>query len=1012
MPLPRPHRPRRWHAWLLVPAVASATLMLPGAASPARAAEPVAGAQTSGDSLFPNVGNGGYDVANYDLDIAWTPGATLAASTIDATAAIRATTTGDPLSSYSFDFEGPNLTVSSVTVNGVPAQFTRDEQPMQIRHKLIVTPATPVSGEFTTVVTYAGVPSRHVDADMSFEGWNVTADGATFVNQPIGSMTGFPNNNTPSDKATYTLDIDIPDTITNAAGTGNAAAASNGELVAKVPSGAGRTTWRWVQQEQMASELVIISIGKYDVLESDITLASGRVLHEWSFVDSAISAATKTSINTQRARQKAIYDALETVYGPYPGNSVGVVVDTVPSAINYALETQDRSFFPSSISAGTLVHEIAHQWWGNGVAPKDWNDLWINEGMATWTPTYYNSVLASPPTSANSTHATYFNSWNSTAATSSNWRTPPARITNAANLYGYQTYTRSAQQWEALKLSIGDADFFAFVREWQRRYDGRSRGTVDYIALAEEISGENLAAFFQDWLYDADKPAWPQRYDLGLTSSTTEPVNPGDTISYTLTAANMGRVALSPAGGAASVVEVDLTDVLDDAAIDPSTLPAGLSLSGTTLSWTVPTTAAATFLPTGAATPTTSPTSTVTFPVVVKPEASQASITARADSATLGGFCGTAGCATSAVVPVQSLTPTGTPVVTGAPRVGQPLTATTEGWAAGTTFTYQWAVAGTPVAGATAATYTPVAADLGKTVTVAVTGSKAGYNSVTRTSAPSAPVADGPQAAGTPSVAGSARVGVPLTAQPGTWADGTSFTYQWAVAGQPVDGATAATFTPRPADVGETVTVAVTGTNPGYATETRTSAPSAPVAPGDLVLTDEPTVTGVARVGRTLTAVPGTWDDGVSFGYTWTRNGRAIPGATAASYELRPADAGDIVRVVVTGSKPGYAPESRTSDRRAPVALGQQDLSPTPRIAGTPRVGRDLTAVPGAHDAGVRLSYRWSVGGDTVTGPRGSGKTFTLRPRDRGQRVRVEVTATKPGYVNTTERSAATPRVR
>ena len=84
-----------------------------------------------------------------------------------------------------------------------------------------------MSGEFTTVVTYAGVPSSHRDADMSLEGWNATDDGATFLNQPVGAMTGFPNNNTPDDKATYTLDIDIPSTITNAAGTGPAAAASN-----------------------------------------------------------------------------------------------------------------------------------------------------------------------------------------------------------------------------------------------------------------------------------------------------------------------------------------------------------------------------------------------------------------------------------------------------------------------------------------------------------------------------------------------------------------------------------------------------------------------------------------------------------------------------------------------------------------------------------------------------------------------------------------------------------------
>lgn len=180
---------RRATGWTLGTLLATGALTALPPAPAASAAEPIDGAHSAGDSLFPHVGNGGYDAQHYDVQLAWTPGATLAASTIRATTTMTATA-AVPLRSFSMDLEG--LTVESVQVNGAPATFTRDIDAAAIKYKLVVTPSAPVEGGFTTTVTYSGVPTRHVDADGSFEGWNVTSDGATFLNQPIGAMTGFP----------------------------------------------------------------------------------------------------------------------------------------------------------------------------------------------------------------------------------------------------------------------------------------------------------------------------------------------------------------------------------------------------------------------------------------------------------------------------------------------------------------------------------------------------------------------------------------------------------------------------------------------------------------------------------------------------------------------------------------------------------------------------------------------------------------------------------------------------
>jgi uncharacterized repeat protein (TIGR01451 family) len=642
--------------------VAASTLTLVLAAGiigvsalPAAAADPIDGARTAGDPMFPNVGNGGYDALNYDVNLAWTPDATQSGSTIAGSIVASTTMTAtapQPLRSFSLDFEG--LEVDSVTVNGAPAQWTREVDAAAIKYKLIVTPATPVSGDFTTVVTYHGAPSSHTDADGSSEGWNRTADGATLLGQPVGMMTGYPHNNTPADKATYTFTIDIPSTLNNVAGTapGASAAVSVGELQSKTPSSDGsRTTWVWRHAKPMASELALVSIGKYDVIESQVALTGGRTIPAWSFMDSALSAENKATITNRVGELSTIISNLESIYGPYPGNSTGVVVDSVPRGINYALETQDRSFFPSTgaVAGSTLIHELVHQWYGNNVGPTTWTDIWIAEGMAEWGPTYYASTEGfGTDTPA---EQVWFDEWSGLPAEDGAWTNAPGTQTDSADLYGYQTYTRSAQFWTALRIAIGDEAFFALITEWQSRYALTAKTGVDLRDLAEELSGRDLTAFYQDWILDADKPAWPDKMDLALSTTAFDgPVERGDTVTYTLTATNTGLAPLN-----ASTATVDVSSVLAKATIDPAALPAGVTIDGTTLTWAVPVTAAG------------APPATVSFDAIVTDTASGGSITATAAATSLGGTC--IDCASTLSVaeyPVDPGTPTTPPTTTPA----------------------------------------------------------------------------------------------------------------------------------------------------------------------------------------------------------------------------------------------------------------------------------------------------------------------------------------------------------
>lgn len=438
-------------------------------------------AQTScvggGDEYFPCAGNKGYDVRHYDLDLDYAP----ATKALKARAIIAATAS-QRLTSFNLDLR--DLAVQSVSVNGVPATFT------QADGELVVTPRRSLTARLPFVVTvnYAGTMGQPTDNTGALYGWVAFDDGAFVANEPEGASTWYPVNDVPTDKATYTFAITLPEGTVGVA---------NGKLVSQRTAG-GKTTYRWASLEPMASYLSMAASGNYELT----TQRGPRGLPIVNAVDKDLSAEDKTATAEALARQPEMIEFFETQFGRYPYGSFGAVVDDDADP-GYALENQTRPIYSGAPDDDTVAHELAHQWLGNKVTPKQWKDIWLNEGFAAYSEWLWREHLGE------STPAEEFAVQYRRAATSEFWQ---LRIGDpgANELFNGAVYSRGAMTLYAVRLAVGDATFAKILRQWAGRDQNRPATTADFIALSERVSGKQLDDLFNAWLYTPGKPADPR----------------------------------------------------------------------------------------------------------------------------------------------------------------------------------------------------------------------------------------------------------------------------------------------------------------------------------------------------------------------------------------------------------------------------------------------------------------------------------------------------------------------
>lgn len=457
---------------------ASSTTSLSSSPSTTTTAPPVEGqmgAAGVGDPYFPDLGNGGYDVEHYDLELTWDADA----GRLAGRASIEAVATQD-LSRFNLDLVG--LDVMSVQVDGADAVVARDGRELQL------TPDAPIpeGAAFTTVVAYEGQPTPVPDGTDLFEvGWQTDGREAYVVSEPAGAATFYPVNDHPTDKATYTLEVTAPE---------DQVVAASGLLAGEPVPGAGTRRWTYEAADPMASYLLQIVIGDYELVDAG---RFGDTTIRHAFHRSLTDAAR---VSTERTAE--MIDVLDDVYGPYPFEAYGVVA--VDEPLGFALETQTLTIIGSDIARwgrradDILLHELAHQWVGNLVSPSTWRDIWLNEGFATYSEWLWTERTGGASAAERA---------RGLVGSSADLDIPPGDP-GTGELFITSVYWRGGMALQALREEIGDDGFFTLLRRWVDDHRGSTASTEDLVALAEEVSGQELDELFDRWVYATDLPSF------------------------------------------------------------------------------------------------------------------------------------------------------------------------------------------------------------------------------------------------------------------------------------------------------------------------------------------------------------------------------------------------------------------------------------------------------------------------------------------------------------------------
>jgi len=424
------------------------------------------GSDGAGDPYYPTDGNGGYDVTGYEVSISYDP----EDRHLEGDTTITSTATAE-LARFHLDLDG--LDLISVEVDGVAARVERAG-----RHELVITPATPVAADatFATRVRYAGEAEPIDDGPLGKGGWQHTRSGGIFVaGEPHSATSWFPANDTPRDKATFRLQARVPD---------GWSVISNGRE--EPPTSAdGWTTYRWNEPTRIATYLTTIGIEKWTF--------ERRTLPDGTPVVSAYAPGAEDKKQLE-SRLPEVLEFLAERFGPYPQSAAGGIY--LNESIGFSLEIQGRPIYAKWADLPTVVHENAHQWWGDSVTIESWADICLNECFASYATWLWDEAKEGADLDDRFRGEV-------ARAGSRYWR--PLYDMGVGNEFT-AVYDKGPVALHALRRYVGDDVFDQVLREWPAAHRDSNASWPQFEEFVAERAGRDLRPFFDAWFRGSQEP--------------------------------------------------------------------------------------------------------------------------------------------------------------------------------------------------------------------------------------------------------------------------------------------------------------------------------------------------------------------------------------------------------------------------------------------------------------------------------------------------------------------------